>query len=140
VFRIREPSLPTTRSSLTPGQRKIQKLEEKVRRLESKLRRAERQDAVNAERLMEIASENQRIRHELQDALEEKEGANERAQKLQKERDQFYAWWINELNLSQSFWDNPAMGYQSFPQAPTFCIGDSEIGNFAQSYPETNLV
>jgi hypothetical protein len=122
-LRMKKPTMAIGRTPMTPGQRKIQKLEEKIRRLESKLHRAERQDAVHAERLVELASENQTMRQELQDALEEGEEANARAKELERERDLYYAWWMNEVKLSQSFIDG---GYQYTPGAPSWCGDGNE--------------
>jgi uncharacterized protein YdeI (YjbR/CyaY-like superfamily) len=116
-LRTKKPNIPVERMPLTPSQRKIQKLEEKVRRLESKLHRAERQHAVHAERLVELASENKNMRQELQDALEEGEELTARAKELEQERDLYHAWWVNEAKLSQSLMDN---GYQYTPGAPSW--------------------
>ncbi|KAH6873868.1 hypothetical protein BKA70DRAFT_1219118 [Coprinopsis sp. MPI-PUGE-AT-0042] len=110
---------------MTPSQRKIQKLEEKIRRLESKLHRAERQDTVHAERLVNLAAENQRMRQELQDALEEGDEANARIKELLGERDQYHAWWINEVKFSQSLLDNE---YPHFLRTPLW-RGDSDLDN-----------
>ena len=100
---------------MAPVQRQINKLEEKIRRLESKLHRAERQGTVHAERLVDLAAENQTMRQELQDALEEGEEANMRVKEFQRERDQYHAWWINEVKFSQSLLDN---GYLYLPKTP----------------------
>lgn len=113
-FRTKKSTVPVGRPSLTPGQRKIQKLEEKIRRLESKLHRAERQDAVHSDRLVELASENQTMRQELQDALEEGQEAKARVRELEGERELFHTWWINEVKFSQSLMDN-TLGYPYTP-------------------------
>jgi chromosome segregation ATPase len=112
---------------LPSHQRRIHKLEEKARKLESKLHKAERQDAVNAERLVDLAAENQRIRQELQEALEEAGEANQQANELRRERDQFHAWWINEVKFSQSLLDN---GYTA-SNAPSTSLYGSDMDSFS---------
>ncbi|KAH6902907.1 hypothetical protein BKA70DRAFT_1228078 [Coprinopsis sp. MPI-PUGE-AT-0042] len=101
--------LPTSsQGSRILNERKWLRLEDQVRRLESKLRKAERREAANAIRLVDLASENQKVREELQDTLEEVEEAVDRARILQQERDQYHAWWINEVKFSQSLLHGPS--------------------------------
>ncbi|KAH6895064.1 hypothetical protein BKA70DRAFT_1232168 [Coprinopsis sp. MPI-PUGE-AT-0042] len=126
ALRNKKPTIPVGRLPMTPGQRKIHKLEEKIRRLESKLYRAERQGTVHAEQLVELASENQTTCQELQDALEEGEEANARVKELQRERDQYYAWWINEVKFSQSLLDS---GYPYLPGIAGDIVLKSQIAN-----------
>lgn len=86
---------------MAPNGRKLEKLQERIRCLEAKLRKAERMELTNNQRLLELAAENQRIRQELQDAVEEGEAAAALAATAMQERDQYHAWWINEVNFCQ---------------------------------------
>ncbi|KAH6876955.1 hypothetical protein BKA70DRAFT_1239721 [Coprinopsis sp. MPI-PUGE-AT-0042] len=100
VGSLQGPNLKPSR--LTPSlERKLHKLEDQVRRLESKLRKAERREAVIEERLLEISSENRNITQELQDTLEAGEEVSERLKTVQRDRDQYYTWWVNEVKFSQ---------------------------------------
>jgi peptidoglycan hydrolase CwlO-like protein len=86
---------------MAPCHCKIEKLHDLIRRLERKLRKAECQEAKSSQLLLELAAENQRIRNELQDAVEEGEAAAAFALTVKEERDQYHVWWIQELNTCQ---------------------------------------
>ncbi|KAH6913574.1 hypothetical protein BKA70DRAFT_1421838 [Coprinopsis sp. MPI-PUGE-AT-0042] len=112
------PFTPSPHKSLTPSsERKVQRLEERVRRLESKLRKADRREAASSARLVDLAAENQHMRQELQDALEEAEEASERVKGLQQERDQYHAWWINEVKFSQLLFDGPRQSVLDYSES-----------------------
>jgi chromosome segregation ATPase len=94
-------SNPGGRKSLSASERKLVRLEDRARRAESRLLRAERRETVMAERLGNLASENQRLRQELHDAEEEGEEVKGRLKMMEKEMEQYYAWWIKEVQLSR---------------------------------------
>ncbi|KAH6866189.1 hypothetical protein BKA70DRAFT_1243976 [Coprinopsis sp. MPI-PUGE-AT-0042] len=110
-FEARRSLPPNRDSQMTPGDRKLERLREKIRCLESKLRRAERREATNKERLLELALENQKTRQELQDAMEEGEAAAALSATLKQERDQYHAWWINEVKFCQYLLGNTTQWY-----------------------------
>ncbi|KAH6899589.1 hypothetical protein BKA70DRAFT_1230866 [Coprinopsis sp. MPI-PUGE-AT-0042] len=124
VLPAKLPFTSSTRALLTPTERKIHKLQEKLRQVESKLRRTERQGAVNSGRLVDLASENRETRQELQDVLDKFEEASKRAQVLQQERDQYHAWWINEVRFSQSLMDDHHRSCHSFDNV---CLAEVPI-------------
>ncbi|KAH6891962.1 hypothetical protein BKA70DRAFT_1440920 [Coprinopsis sp. MPI-PUGE-AT-0042] len=115
----------STEAQVSPNQRKIQKLEDKVRRLESRLAKARRQETVNADRLTDLAAENLKARQELHEALEEVEEANARLQTVESERNQYYNWWINEVNFSQSLLDGP---WQTLPDVSSY-LPETQVSN-----------